>query len=279
MPRDCKPIPIGDRNRFTIGDRKLNMKIAVSGKGGVGKTSVAAGLVIFFEKQGKRVIAIDADPDANLAATLGFSVSQRPAPISELKKIILERTGEVGSFFKLNPKVDDIPDKFSARRGDIRLIEMGTVKKGGSGCVCPESAFLKALLSHIFLNRDEIVVVDMEAGIEHLGRGTAQSVEKFLIVVEPNNTSLDTAKKIKSLAEGLGIKDISVIGNKIRSGKDKDFIDKNLKDIKVQGYISLDEALLNSRGILPEDSEFIKNLTSMRFMERTKRVNISRSAN
>jgi len=239
------------------------MKIAVSGKGGVGKTSVAAGLVIFFEKQGKRVIAIDADPDANLAATLGFSVSQRPVPISELKKIILERTGEVGSFFKLNPKVDDIPDKFSAKRGDIRLIEMGTVKKGGSGCVCPESAFLKALLSHIFLNRDEIVIVDMEAGIEHLGRGTAQSVEKFLIVVEPNNTSLDTAKKINSLAEGLGIKDISAIGNKIRSDKDKDFIDKNLKDIKVLGYISLDEALLNSRGILPEDSEFIKNLAEV----------------
>jgi len=239
------------------------MKIAVSGKGGVGKTSVAAGLVRFFEKQGKRIIAIDADPDANLAATLGFSFSQRPAPISELKKIILERTGEVGAFFKLNPKVDDIPDKFSAKQGNIRLIEMGTVKKGGSGCVCPESAFLKALLSHIFLNRDEVVVVDMEAGIEHLGRGTAQSVEKFLIVVEPNNTSLDTAKKINSLAEGLGIKDISVIGNKIRSDKDKDFIDKNLKDIKIQGYIGIDEALLNSRGILPEDSEFIKNLAEV----------------
>ena len=246
------------------------MKIAVSGKGGVGKNSVAAGLVLFFKNQGKRVIAIDADPDANLAATLGFSASERPAPISELKKIILERTGEVGSFFKLNPKVDDIPDKFSAKKGNIRLLEMGTVKKGGSGCVCPESAFLKALLSHIFLNRDEVVVVDMEAGVEHLGRGTAQSVEKFLIVVEPNNTSLDTAKKINSLAEGLGIKDISVIGNKIRSGKDKDFIDKNLKDIKIQGYISMDEALLNSRGILPEGSEFTKNLAEV-FNGKTNR--------
>ncbi|MDP2911754.1 MAG: AAA family ATPase [Candidatus Omnitrophota bacterium] len=246
------------------------MKIAVSGKGGVGKTSVAAGLVLLFKNQGKKVIAIDADPDANLASTLGFSASERPAPISELKKIILERTGEVGAFFKLNPKVDDIPDKFSAKHGNVTLIEMGTVKKGGSGCVCPESAFLKALLSHIFLNRDEVVIVDMEAGIEHLGRGTAQSVEKFLIVVEPNNTSLDTAKKIKILAEGLGIKDISVIGNKIRSGKDKDFIDKNLKDIKVQGYISIDEALLNSRGVLPEESEFIKNLAEV-FNGKTNR--------
>jgi len=237
------------------------MKIAVTGKGGVGKTSVAAGLVLFFKGQGKKVIAIDADPDANLAATLGFSASQRPSPIAELKKIILERTGEVGAFFKLNPKVDDIPDKFSAKLGNITLIEMGTVKKGGAGCVCPESAFLKALLSHIFLNRDEVVVVDMEAGIEHLGRGTAQSVEKFLIVVEPNNTSLDTARKIESLAKGLGIKDISVIGNKIRSDEDRDFIKKNLKDIEIQGYIGLDESLLNSRGILPGESKFMSDLS------------------
>lgn len=237
------------------------VKIAVSGKGGVGKTSVAAGLVLLFKKHGKKVIAIDADPDANLAATLGFSASERPVPISELKKIILERTGEVGAFFKLNPKVDDIPDKFSARRSNVTLIEMGTVKKGGAGCVCPESAFLKALLSHIFLNRDEVVVVDMEAGIEHLGRGTAQSVEKFFIVVEPNNTSLDTARRIKELAGNLGIKEISVIGNKIRSKIDKDFIDKNLEGIRIQGYIGLDESLLNSRGVLPKNSEFIKNLS------------------
>jgi len=239
------------------------MKIAVSGKGGVGKTSVAAGLVLVFKNQGKKVIAIDADPDANLATTLGLPDSKRPAAISELKKIIMERTGEVGAFFKLNPKVDDIPDKFSAMVGNIRLIEMGTVKKGGSGCVCPESAFLKALLSHIFLNRDEVVVVDMEAGVEHLGRGTAQSVDRFIIVVEPNSTSLDTARKIKQLAEGLGIKDISLIANKVRSQKDKDFINKNLKDIKVHGYIALDESLLNSRGVLPEDSVFMKDLMNI----------------
>jgi CO dehydrogenase maturation factor len=236
------------------------MKIAVSGKGGVGKTSVAAGLVLLFTKQGKKVIAIDADPDANLAATLGFSSSQRPAPISELKKLILERTGEVGAFFKLNPKVDDIPDKFSAKRGNVILMEMGTVKRGGSGCVCPESAFLKALLSHIFLNRDEVVIVDMEAGIEHLGRGTAQSVEKFLIVVEPNNTSVDTAKKIKQLAEGLSIKDISVIGNKVRSEEDKDFIKENLNGISINGYIDFDESLLSSRGLVPENSKFMMQL-------------------
>jgi CO dehydrogenase maturation factor len=239
------------------------MKIAVTGKGGVGKTSVAAGLALIFKNQGKKVIAIDADPDANLATTLGFSSSQRPVPISELKKLILERTGEVGAFFKLNPKVDDIPDRFSAKSDKLSLIEMGTVKKGGAGCVCPESAFLKALLSHIFLNRDEVVIVDMEAGIEHLGRGTAQSVEKFLIVVEPNNTSLDTAKKINQLAKGLGAKEISAIGNKVRSKEDKDFIKKDLDDIQIQGCIGMDESLLNSRGILPKDSKFVQELTKI----------------
>jgi len=236
------------------------MKIAITGKGGVGKTSIAAGLALIFMKQGKKVIAIDADPDANLATALGFSDSERPEPIAGLKKIILERTGEVGAFFKLNPKVDDIPDKFSKEKNNIRLIEMGTVKKGGSGCVCPESAFLKALLSHIFLNRDDVVVVDMEAGVEHLGRGTAQAVEKFIIVVEPSKTSIDTAKKIKSLAENLKIKEVSLVANKIRSDEDKIFIKENTKGLNVDAFIAADEKVLNSRGILPEDSRFIKEL-------------------
>ena len=239
------------------------MKIAVTGKGGSGKTSVAAGLVYIFKNQGKKVIAIDADPDANLALTLGFSDSERPVPISELKKLILERTGEVGAFFKLNPKVDDIPDKYSKEKGDIRLMEMGTVKKGGAGCVCPESAFLKALLSHIFINKDEVVIVDMEAGVEHLGRGTAQAVDKFIIVVEPNFTSLDTSAKIKKLADNLKIKEVLLVGNKVRSGEDRAFIEKNARGLKIKGFIGFDEALLDSRGALPEDSDFISDLEKL----------------
>lgn len=234
------------------------MKIAITGKGGVGKTSVSAGLALIFKKQGSKVIAIDADPDANLATALGML--ERPQPISELKKLILERTGEVGAFFKLNPKVDDIPDKFSKFHNGIRLIEMGTVKKGGAGCVCPESAFLKALLSHVFLNRDEIVIVDMEAGVEHLGRGTAQAVDKFIIVVEPNITSINTAGRIKRLAENLKVKEISIIVNRIRSDKDKNFIQKNLKKLKIEGFLKFDESLVDSRGTLPKNSQFIKDL-------------------
>ncbi|MFH1854743.1 MAG: AAA family ATPase [Candidatus Omnitrophota bacterium] len=245
------------------------MKIAVTGKGGSGKTSIAAGLAFIFRNQGRKIIAIDADPDANLSTALGFPDTERPVAISELKKLILERTGEVGAFFKLNPKVEDIPDKFSKERNGIRLIEMGTVKKGGAGCVCPESAFLKALLSHIVINRDEVVIVDMEAGVEHLGRGTAQSVEKFIIVVEPNKTSIDTAARIKSLAENLKIKEVSAIANKIRSEGDKVFIGENLKGLRVEGFIKLDESLLDSRGILPEDSKFLKDLEEIALTKKS----------
>lgn len=236
------------------------MKIAVTGKGGVGKTSIAAGLSLLFKNEEREVIAIDADPDANLALALGFPESKRPVPISELKKLILERSGEVGAFFKLNPKVDDIPDAFSQTHHGIRLIEMGTIKKPGAGCVCPESAFLKALLSHIILNRDEVVIVDMEAGVEHLGRGTAQAVDKFIIVIEPNNTSLETARKIKKYAEILGIKETSIIANKIRDEEDTRFIEKNKGDLSIKTYIRLDESLLNSRGIIKENSSFIEAL-------------------
>ena len=137
---------------------------------------------------------------------------------------------------------------------------MGTVKKGGAGCVCPESAFLKALLSHVFLNRDEVAIVDMEAGVEHLGRGTAQAVDKFIIIVEPNSTSINTAGRIKELAENLKVKEISVIGNRVRSDKDRDFIRKNLKGSNIEGFIRVDESLIDSRGKLPKNSQFIKDL-------------------
>ncbi len=236
------------------------MKIAVAGKGGVGKSSVAAGLALISKNRGKKVIAIDADPDANLATILGFKDRERPTPISELKKIILERIGDVGAFFKMNPRVDDIPDRFSKEKDNIRLLEMGTVKKGGAGCVCPESAFLKALLSHVFINRDETVIVDMEAGVEHLGRGTAQSMDRFIIVVEPNQSSLDTAEKINRLASNLKIKDVIAIGNKVRTEEDRRFMEKEIKGMYIKGFITLDETVLNSRDKLPQDSKFIKDL-------------------
>jgi len=161
------------------------MKLAVSGKGGVGKTTFSSLLIRTFNQMGKRVLAIDADPDANLAAGVGIENADRIVPIAEMKELVFERTGaqpgSIGGFFKLNPKVDDLPDALSATLENIKLMRLGGVKKGGSGCICPESTLLRALVMHIVLARDEVVVMDMEAGIEHLGRATAKAVDKLIV--------------------------------------------------------------------------------------------------
>ncbi len=201
------------------------MKIAVSGKGGVGKTTFSSLLIGSLNDSGKHVLAIDADPDANLAAALGIPDSDKITPIAEMKDLIFERTeakpGSIGSFFKLNPRVDDLPDSLSIKMDNIKLMRLGGVKKGGGGCICPESTLLKVLVTHIVLARDEVVIMDMEAGIEHLGRATASAVDKLIIVVEPGRRSIDTAGHIKKLASEIGLKNIMVLGNKIRSVKDE----------------------------------------------------------
>jgi CO dehydrogenase maturation factor len=184
------------------------MKLAVSGKGGVGKTTFSALLARTLSDQGMKVLAIDADPDANLAAALGIADADKVTPIAEMKELIFERTGAqpgtIGGFFKLNPKVDDIPDTLSVRLDNIKLMRLGSVKKGGAGCLCPESTLLKALVTHVVLGRDEVVIMDMEAGIEHLGRATAQAVDKLIVVVEPGRRSIDTAEHIRRLAPKSG---------------------------------------------------------------------------
>jgi CO dehydrogenase maturation factor len=226
------------------------MKIAVTGKGGVGKTTVAALIIRHLEDKGKRIIAIDADPDANLASALGFSGIEKIVPIAEMDKLIEERTGakpgESGSFFTINPKVDDLPEKLWLEKGNVRLMVMGTVKKGGAGCVCPESALLKMLISHVVFYRDDVVVMDMEAGIEHLGRGTATGVDMVIIVVEPGMRSIETAIKIRKLADDIGIKRTGIVGNKIRAQKDEDFIRKQLAGFTMLGFIPYNEALIEA---------------------------------
>jgi len=226
------------------------MKIAVSGKGGVGKTTFAALLIRSLNDDGKQVLAIDADPDANLAAAVGIEGSEDITPIAEMKDLIFERTGAkpgtIGGFFSLNPKVDDLPDALSARLGNIKLMRLGGVKKGGGGCICPESTLLKALVMHVVLARNEVVIMDMEAGIEHLGRGTAQAVNKLIIVVEPGRRSIDTAGHIKQLATEIGLKNIAVVGNKIRGQKDEDFLRKYLADFDFLGCLPYDDALIEA---------------------------------
>ncbi|MBN1847263.1 MAG: AAA family ATPase [Deltaproteobacteria bacterium] len=217
------------------------MKIAVSGKGGVGKTTFSSFLIKALADQGKRVLAIDADPDANLAQALGVGKDAEIVPISEMKEIIEERTeakvGTMGSFFKLNPKVDDLPEKLSIRLNGIRLMVLGGVKTGGGGCICPESTLLKALIRHIVLARDEAVVIDMEAGLEHLGRGTAMGVDRLVVVVEPGRRSIETAHHVVRLAKDLGIKNLSFVGNKVRSDKDKAFFQEHMPNVDFLGYI------------------------------------------
>jgi len=225
------------------------VKIALSGKGGVGKTTIASGLALLFSKEGKKVIAIDADPDANLGATLGFSEPDKIKAIIDMKELIHERTGTkpgtTGGFFKLNPRVEDIPEKFFVERDGIKLLRMGGGKKGGSGCFCPENTFLKALLNHLLIARDDIVIIDMEAGIEHLGRGTASGVDILLIVVEPTSRSIETAFRINKLAGEIGIKKILVIGNKVTGQRDIDFIKGKFTGIEIIGFICYNKAFLD----------------------------------
>jgi CO dehydrogenase maturation factor len=226
------------------------MKIAVSGKGGVGKTTFSALLARTLSSDGKHVLAIDADPDANLGAAIGIADAENIIPISKMKDLIYERTeakpGSMGGFFKLNPRVDDLPDDLSIKFENIKLMRLGGIKKGGAGCICPESTLLKALVTHIVLVRDEVVIMDMEAGIEHLGRATAQAVDKLVIVVEPGRRSIDTAGHIKDLAGEIGLKNIAVVGNKIRNPKDKEYLSKYLKDFTMLGFLPYDDTLIEA---------------------------------
>ncbi|MDR3037699.1 MAG: AAA family ATPase [Candidatus Adiutrix sp.] len=226
------------------------MKIAVSGKGGVGKTTFSATVAHLFKAAGRKVLAIDADPDANLAAALGYPDLKAVTPISEMKDLVAERTGSqpgtYGSMFTINPKVDDLPDTL-ARVGDgIRFMTLGGVKKGGGGCICPESTMLKNIIMHLVLARDEVIIMDMEAGLEHLGRATASGVDHLIVVVEPGQRSVETARTVRRLAADLYLKRVSVVGNKIRNRGDEDFIRRALADMEVLGCIPFADSIIDA---------------------------------
>jgi len=222
------------------------MKIAVTGKGGVGKTTLTSLLAYTYADQNYQVLAIDADPSPCLGAALGFpeELLVELTPIARMDELIYERTGAkpgtTGGYFKLNPRVDDLPDRFSAVHRGIRMLELGSVKLGGAGCICPESAMLRSLVTHILLRRDEVVLLDMYAGVEHLGRATADAVDAMLVVVEPTARSLGTAKQIMDLANDLKMKHLFLVGSKIQGEEDLQFIRNNSPGLDVLGSLADD---------------------------------------
>ena len=211
---------------------------------------LASLLSTILHQSGYSVLAIDADPNATLAIALGFPHPERITPISEMGDLIEERTGvrpgQAAPYFKLNPRVDDIPEKYWVEHNGIKLMVMGRLKKGGSGCYCPENALLEALIAHILLRRDQVVIIDMEAGVEHLGRATARAVDKMIIVVEPGKGSIETAYRIRELARDIGLRNIAAVGNKIRSAQDSDFLVSAMSDFEFLGFIPYDQTIIEA---------------------------------
>lgn len=247
------------------------MKVAVSGKGGVGKTLVAAGLAYAFADKGFKTIAIDADPSPNLALTLGLSPEEarKIVPISENKQLVESKTSTgYAGVFRLTFTVDDIVHDYSVKTPfGVSLIVMGTVLSMGSGCTCPANALVRSLLRHLVVERDEAVVLDMEAGVEHIGRGTAQHVDVMLAVVNANIKSLETAKRIHELGVKAGMKRIFLVGNKIENEIQKEAVERFAREnsLEVLDFLPFDSRVVDAemRGETPlkyRDAEALKTI-------------------
>lgn len=226
------------------------MKLAITGKGGVGKTTLASTLARLYAAEGRNVLAADVDPDANLGLALGMTEEEVNSivPVSKMKELAKERTAanESNTFYKLNPQVSDLPDKLAREINGVKLLVMGTVDTGGSGCVCPEHVMLKAMLSSLVLRRDDVVIMDMEAGLEHLGRGTASVMDQFIVVIEPGARSIQTYTRIKQLARDIGITRVRVVANKVRDESDRQFLRERIPAEDLLGFISYNAEVIDA---------------------------------
>ncbi len=245
-----------------------SFKIAISGKGGVGKTTVCAVWAQLLAQAGLDVLAIDADSDPNLASALGVEADKCPEPLIKAKDLIRERTGaepgSIGQFFKMNPYVSDLPEKYSYLVNGVKLLVLGAIENAGAGCACPESAFLKALLTHSMLHRDEVILVDLPAGVEFLGRACVQGVDGLVIVVEPGMRSIDTARHIASMGKNMGISRVGAFLNKITDEGQIGEIESQLGDIAVLGSFGYNPAIqaadLKRTSVMEGSSELVEAL-------------------
>ena len=227
------------------------MKIAVSGKGGVGKSTVAASIALMLAQRGQRVLALDTDSDANLGAALGFPSSTQIKPISEEIALIEERTGakvsQYGQMFKLNPEVGDVADKLAIKKNGVELLVLGAINKGGGGgCACPENTFIKALVNDLVLYKNETLIMDMEAGIEHLGRSTAMGVDMMVIVVEPGQRSIDCANSVIRLSREIGLNRFIIIGNKVAGDEDRAYIASAFPGLEISAFLPYSQNIRNA---------------------------------
>jgi CO dehydrogenase maturation factor len=254
------------------------MKIAVSGKGGAGKTTLSATLAGCYAADRVSVFAVDADPDGNLASALGFpqELIDKIVPVSGMKRMIEERTGrsqDINGFFRLNPDVSDLFDRFGIMFNNIRFLSMGTIEKGAGGCMCPANVLLKNLMQHLLLDKDrDTLIMDMDAGIEHMGRATASCVDAFIVVVEPGQRSVQTAKSVERLARDIGIKNTFVVCNKIRYPHEYEVLANSLHGLKILECISynnyLIEADLMGKGILNNQELMEETMKIRKELER-----------